>query len=219
MAILSKKKSTPAMEMSGDKKPSLAIALSVQQKNKKKMAKGGKVSEGTNDKEEVSKENDTKELKDSKWTDNKSDSTKNEKPETDGKSEVDESPSHSEVETREQMLERHASELDGLYSDDDEMPVPHKAPGSIAESIMAKGKKMASGGMVDLNANSEESPNMEDKYSFEANGKEQYDLDQLSGQPKDSNEHGDSREMSHENMDDESLVDAIRAKLKAKRGE
>lgn len=197
MAILSKKKSTPAMEMSGDKKPSLAIALSVQQKNKKKMAKGGKVSEGTNDKEEMSKEADTKGEPDS------------------GKdSEVDEAPSHSEGETRGQMLERHASELDGLDGDNDEMAVPHKAPGSIAEAILAKGKKMASGGMVDLNKASEESPNMADSYNFEANGKEQYDDSQLDSQPEDSNEHGDA---SLE-KDAQDMVEMIRQKIRAKRG-
>lgn len=86
---------------------------------------------------------------------------------------------------------------------------------SIADAIMRKRhkKKMAEGGMVDLEANSEESPNMEDQYSFEANGKEQYDDSQISKQPMDSNETGDSIE-----SDAHDMVSKIRAKIKAKRG-
>lgn len=85
---------------------------------------------------------------------------------------------------------------------------------SVADKIMAK-KRMADGGQVDLEENSEESPNEEDQMSFEANGKEQYDLSQLDEQPEDSNEHG------HELLDEDShdMVEKIRRKIKAKRGE
>lgn len=74
----------------------------------------------------------------------------------------------------------------------------------------------AEGGTVDLEANSEESPNNEDQMSFEANGKEQYDLDQLSDQPEDSNEKGDGPEHESENAYD--MIGDIRKKMRARRG-
>lgn len=72
---------------------------------------------------------------------------------------------------------------------------------------------LADGGEVDLEANSEESPNMEDQMSFKANGKEQYDLRQISKQPEDSNEHGDEID-----SDDHDRLSEMRKKIKAKRG-
>ena len=91
---------------------------------------------------------------------------------------------------------------------------------SITAAIMARkrGKKMmAEGGMVDLEANSEEQPNNEDQYSFNAVKKEQYDLSQLSKQPMDSNETGDDREDGEENDHDKNIVGSIRRKMKSKR--
>ncbi len=193
----------------------LAIAYSVQRKNKgkKKMAEGGEVSEGTNDKKELAQENSPKALHDSTWTDNNHDSTEHEEAETGGEGHIDESSDHT-GETMEDMLRRHADEIQGLANGG--MVGPDESePHSLAEKIMHS-RRMAAGGTVDLEANSEESPNMEDKYSFEANGKEQYDLSQLSKQPEDSNEHGDAREEESENKHDR--MDAMRAKIRAKRG-
>lgn len=114
---------------------------------------------------------------------------------------------------------------------DDEEALEHHA--SIVAAIMAKRKAaeeldsgsededhaemFAEGGMVDLDENAEESPNMADKYNFEALKKENYDEeDALShlDQPMDSNEHGDEEEMHAENKHDSHLVSAIRAKMK-----
>lgn len=257
MAII---KSMKKMEMptAPEGKGNLAIAYSIKNKNKKKMASGGAISandekrampdETFNDSQDVSQNSGNKKSIGDSWTDNKKDSMKpsptrlsqpkepsftpredeeesdlieNDAPKmmaSGGPVDLDEEAPHS-GETMEDMLRRHADEIRGLSSDDDSMEVPHESekPHSMAEAIMRK-RKMADGGQVDLEANSEESPNMEDKYSFEANGKEQYDLDQLSSQPSDSNESGDSRESDSENKDDESLISQIRAKLKAKRG-
>lgn len=84
--------------------------------------------------------------------------------------------------------------------------------GEVADEIMRKRKRYAEGGEVDLDANSEESPNEEDQMSFKANGKELYDLEQLDSQPEDSNEHGD--ELSDEDENDD--VSKIRGKMKMK---
>jgi len=91
--------------------------------------------------------------------------------------------------------------------------------GSIADRIMQKRKMMAEGGEVDLAKNSEEDLNNEDQMSFDAGLKEQYDVDQISPQPMDSNEKGDSRESDAENMHDDDMIEQIRKRLKAKRGE
>lgn len=90
-------------------------------------------------------------------------------------------------------------------------------PASIAAAVSRrrKARAMAEGGQVDLEANSEESPNMEDQYSFEANGKEQYDLDQGESDPMDSNETGDSREDS--TSDDHDMIASIMSRMKSKR--
>ncbi len=89
--------------------------------------------------------------------------------------------------------------------------------GSIADAIMEKRHRMAEGGMVDLEENSEErgrSPY--DELNEAAGNEEQYDDSQISAQPTDSNEHGDDREDSEENQHD--MVSRIRSKMKAKRG-
>ena len=78
-------------------------------------------------------------------------------------------------------------------------------------------KKMADGGMVDLDENAEESPNDLDQMNEEALKKENYSEENgLSalGQPEDSNE--DDRELSDEDSYD--MVDSIRKKMKLKRG-
>lgn len=79
---------------------------------------------------------------------------------------------------------------------------------SIADAILAKKRQQA-----DLNKNSEEQPNQYYKYNEEAGGEEQYDLDQLSPQPMDSNEHGDP-DLEEDKRD---FIDEVRRKVMAKR--
>jgi len=91
-------------------------------------------------------------------------------------------------------------------------PGPERAQ-YIARKRQAAAQNYADGGMVDLEANSEESPNEEDQMSFKANGKEQYDDSQLSRQPSDSNLKG------HDLPDEDShdMVDQIRRKMRMRR--
>lgn len=126
-------------------------------------------------------------------------------------------------ETESDMLRRHAMELAHFAKGGMAGPMnpklhesqmePHE-DGSMAKEIMRK--RMADGGTVDLEKNSEEDLNNEDQMSFDAGLKEQYDLRQLKKQPMDSNEKGDSREADEENDHDESIVSAIRKKSKKK---
>lgn len=88
---------------------------------------------------------------------------------------------------------------------------------SIADAILAKRRKMAEGGMVDLEDSNQEDgdPSYDDQNTLAAAKKEVYDDDQISSQPRGSNLKGDSREDDSENHMD--MVSAIRAKLRAKR--
>lgn len=107
-----------------------------------------------------------------------------------------------------------------------EEEVEHAA--SIAAAIMAR-RKFARGGEIlsedsmevsdddqaDLSRNAEEDANMEDKASFDALRKENYsEKSALSdaSSPSDSNEH--SPEHDEEDVDDRSVVSAIRRKMK-----
>lgn len=94
--------------------------------------------------------------------------------------------------------------------------------GSLAEAIADRlhRKMMAMGGEAHddgLNENSEEKGNYEDDLSYEALGKEQYDDDQLSDQPEDSNEIGDDYdERDESDKDDGSIISKIRSRSKKK---
>lgn len=94
--------------------------------------------------------------------------------------------------------------------------VENEAHASLASAIMAK-RRMAEGGMVDLDINAEEQPNNEDDMSFNALKKENYSeqnaLDEATD-PMDSN----MDEPKHDPVDVHArgLVDAIRAKMKKK---
>ena len=68
-----------------------------------------------------------------------------------------------------------------------------------------RAKKMAEGGMVDLEDNSKEDRNNEDQMSFEAAEKELYDLSQLDEQPEDSNLH-----------DDDDIAESVRKSMRMK---
>lgn len=84
---------------------------------------------------------------------------------------------------------------------------------SIAEAIMQKRRKFADGGMVDLEANSEEKPNEYDELNEMAADAEQYDDGQISPQPEDSNEMGDDLD-----SDKQDMISRIRSKLRMKSG-
>ena len=104
---------------------------------------------------------------------------------------------------------------------------------SIAETIM---RKMANGGMVDLEHNSEEEPNQYYDANEDTANEEQYDDSQISAQPENSNEKGDEREKKKEDHlgradglftfpkedseeeDEHDMVSAIRKKVQAKKG-
>lgn len=218
-------------------KPSLAIAFSTQRHNKKKMAFGGKAEATQEPAVPGRKEDDTRPAKEAYMGDKfayggmaeatgepsvpkrKPDDSRRPKdayaaPEWAGQPELDDASDTSMRPPEEQYMgdkfarggEVHPSEL---MTDDERSS-------SIAEAIMRKRKMMAEGGQVDLEENSEESLNNEDQMSFEAGDKEQYDLSQLSSQPEDSNEKGDSREAATSDKHD--MISQIRAKMKAKRG-
>jgi len=131
------------------------------------------------------------------------------------------SPSEDEI------MSSHFAE-GGEVDEDQEMAIDHAA--SIAAAIMAK-RKYARGGeilsedsmdsddsdMADLNRNAEEDANMEDKASFDALRKENYsesDALEESSHPEDSNMH--SPEHDEEDINDKSIVSAIRRKMKSK---
>lgn len=100
-----------------------------------------------------------------------------------------------------------AAKPDDMRPPKDEYMADHFSDGGIAESIMNK-KRMASGGMVDINENAEESGQSPyDNDNSEAYKKELYSDDQLSDQPMDSNEHGDSD-------DDYSISSQVRKRMK-----
>ena len=116
------------------------------------------------------------------------------------------------------------------HSDDqpeDESQLMHEA--SIAAAIMAKRRRFARGGAIlsedsmettdddqaDVLRNAEEDANMEDKASFDALRKENYDEEDALRQadnPSDAAMHGDEEEMSSHDSHD--MVSEIRRKMK-----
>lgn len=114
----------------------------------------------------------------------------------------------------------------GEVDAEEEEAIDHAA--SIAAAIMSKRRKMARGGEIlsedsmeaspeadqaDLNRNAEEDANMEDKSSFDAIRKENYDEEDALNQadnPDDAAMNGHEEEDDH----DRSLVGQIRSKMK-----
>lgn len=93
---------------------------------------------------------------------------------------------------------------------------------SIAAAVMARRKRMAKGGMVeddhsvDIEENGQEEPN----YYYERNREvldENYDSDLMDmAQEHDSNLTGDEEEQLEENDHAESMIDAIRRKMRSR---
>lgn len=101
---------------------------------------------------------------------------------------------------------------DDMRPPKDEYMADHFVEGGIAESIMNK-KRMASGGMVDINENAQESGQTPyDEDNSTAYKRELYDNDQLDPQPMDSNEKGHNLAGD----DDYSISSAIRKKMKSR---
>jgi hypothetical protein len=131
------------------------------------------------------------------------------------------------------------AKADNMRPSADEFMADHFAKGGVAQAIMRKKKyadggmvdedsrpdhtqigfdaikkeKYADGGMVDLDEESEEHPNHYDDLNRDAANAEQYDDEQLSKQPMDSNEKGHPEEDEH----DKSITAAIRRKMASKR--
>ncbi len=117
----------------------------------------------------------------------------------------------SEDEMEMDML--HTSNQPDSYSKDG--VINYARGGSVADKIMKK-KMMADGGEVDLQDNADEHLNEEDDMSYDAARKKTYfDDSQISEQPEDSNEHGDSEEADSENEHD--MISKIRSKMKSKK--
>lgn len=117
---------------------------------------------------------------------------------------------HSEADKRLKEIQ------DSIDSDAKSRPNGYAKGGmvdSIADAVMHRlHKKMAEGGMVDLNANSEETPadpSPYDDQNEEAAGKESYDLDQLSDEDNEGTK-GDELEDADEN----DRISAIRKRMK-----
>lgn len=197
MPLINKKKSDQAIMKEGKaEKPSLSMAYNVQKMNKKKkMAKGGMVPNGSK---------------------------------ADGNSGTPAAkPDDSRIPDSESMAVR-ATEgsAPARKPDDKRLPMEdymanHFAEGgdvdhhlSIAESILRKRKMMAEGGEVsDLDQEPlDEQDDHYDEQNMKAAESPLYDDSQLSKDPSDSNEHGDSAEDDSENTLD--MISKIRAKLR-----
>lgn len=192
------------MEAGKPQKQSIAIAYNIARKNKRKaMAEGGEVKDEFKDIEpmsdaEMEKEEDEETMKKVDRVSDKDMSMAYGRP----------NPNEEDENLAKGGTVKDSHDEDEHYD-------------SIASAVMAKkrrAKMMAEGGMVDLDENAMEEPNNLDDMNYEALKKENYAEEHglsAMGSPEDSNEHG--HELSDEDMHD--MVDSIRRKLKAKRGE
>lgn len=210
------------MEAGKPQKQSLAIAFSTQRHNKKKkMAYGGKA-EADGAVDPAPRKPDDKRLPEDEYMaghfadGGEVDNDAEESPEVKAAATQEQDDINRSIadRTRARQAEGKPGYAKGgavhpmdLMSDDERAT-------SIADAILAKRKKMADGGMVDMD-NKESDDNAFDDLNMDAVKKESYDDDQLSPQPMDSNETGDDREDESENHMD--MVSAIRRKLAAKR--
>lgn len=214
-------------------KQSLAIALSVSRRNKKKMAKGGEITADTEKRPMPDDEHDdAKDIartlpskKVSGWLDNKKEAGNNpsvEDTEVDDSFVSDRRTSIDQASTPEEMRMKKGPSTDPKHVNADHLKMAEGGEveehySSIADAILAKSRrsKMADGGQVDLSLNATEGENLEDDLSWDALRKENYSesegLEELSS-PSDSGQHGDSLEDEDEHG--ESLVDSIRRKKK-----
>lgn len=97
-------------------------------------------------------------------------------------------PSHSDAELKEHSMKGDCMSCGGMCKYYDGGMVMDADDQSMAAMIR---RKYAKGGLVDLQDGENEQLNAEDDMSYDAAREDYYDLDQLSDQPEDSNEHGD----------------------------
>lgn len=190
------------MESGKPQKQSLALSYSIQRKNKKKMANGEMVDERLDEKDHMSTMDNAKDEHMAKASRGGLLTLDEDLADKDHRPEMDEFDDEHMVK----------ASRGGMMMDEE-----HDA--SVSDAIMRKrNKKMyADGGEVDLSINADEEPNHEDDLSYEALKKENYSetpgLDALDS-PMDSNEDG--HELS--DADEHDMIEAIRRKMRAKRG-
>lgn len=234
-----KKNVETEMDSGKPQKQSLAIAFSVQRKNKKKKyAKGGEVTapeekEATADNSTDEREFEMGKAKAGAQEQDLRDESKPDADKSKDKRELDMTDDHAkshgqEVDLRDEkyttiddasdeqekkMLDshptRHAQEL--TANDEDEKP------SSIVEAIIHK-RRMAEGGMVDIEENAEDAPNgLEALNERAVHGLEGSEREEFSkaGQPEDSNEHGDK--LSDEDEHNASMIASIMRKMRSNR--
>lgn len=232
------------MEHGKPQKQAIAIALSVQRKNKqKKMAQGGVLSakdekrpmpenEYNDSKEnsrahsskmeQLSAANEVRPSHDQEFNDKKSASKvhlRQDGPQA-GNWKNDFMRGIDDADTPEEfmmMMSRggHIPSPDMESMHDIDLPVIDEDDHDMIAELMYR-RHMADGGEVDLDLNAEEQPNFYYKRNEDEVLKENYDedMDDMS-QPEDSNEHADERESDEENEHDD--VENIRRRMKSRK--
>lgn len=186
------------MDAGKPKKQALAIAYSVQRKNKRKMSRGGEVRAATvrPDTETAADEREERMLEDH--------------------------ATRHEAEMRAASMRASADDAED-DRDEEMMAEGGMVPPSsmdLADRIRERMKmrRFAEGGQVDLEENAEEHDNMEDDLSFDALRKENYSesdaLDNMDS-PRDSNLH--DRDLKDEDEHERSMLDEIRRSMKMRR--
>lgn len=189
------------MEAGKPQKQSLAIAYSVQRKNKRKMAAGGEVKAQNPQPADIHTAADEEQERITSGIE-----ARMKAKQAAGKPGYAEGGAVNPKLAQSRAPQRPVHPMD-LMSDNERAT-------SIADAILEKRHRMAEGGMVDLEANSEEEGSTPyDTYNSEAGNEPQYDDSQLSAQPEDSNETGDDID-----ADAHDMISKIRMKMRSKRG-
>lgn len=206
MSLFQKKSKSAPSNDKMDPKPtaakSLPLAMSIQKQSKrKKLAYGGKAEADGNPGTPARKPDDSRPPKDQFMTGQhpvRPNATSSMIP-MEGRPSIDEMQDVLSI--AQQIMHRRKMAEGGMAGDEDSQMDPFAA---------MKKEMYANGGMVDLDMNDEESPNQYDIMNRKAANAHQYDDDQLSAQPMDSNEDGQPME----DEEDQSIVAKIRRKAK-----
>lgn len=183
------------MEAGKPRKQSLAIALEIQRRNKrpKKMAEGGIASEA---------KAESKQLANNIPEDNSSSNMQK-------KEKTSMLPGFAHGGEASDVHHKIAKDFDEMLAKHDHDAVMEYMAGRLSDH-----KKMADGGMVDIEENNKEQPNSYYERNEDAALKENYDEDFIHmEQPEDSNEHGDDLK----DEDSHDMVDKIMKKMKYKK--
>lgn len=133
--------------------------------------------------------------------------------------EMDDKADRSKGKVHGRLMHSKGMQMAGHYAEGGEIM---GKPKSLAEEVMARrknNKMLEEGdeqGTIDLERHNEEYPNRYDEEDMDAARRNQYDDSQLSEQPEDSNEHG--HELPDEDEHYMDMVEAVRRRIKAKRG-